>query len=374
MLLRFLLLLTSCVSFIFYCPAFASDIRVNLGKFSHPVLRGTDLYAEEQSVNNRELKIGCSEANNSSPVIQSGDGKIFSSPAIFESHTGFIFLNNKSYRGKIIIYAEKEECIVVNSVDTEKYIAGLINKEMLSSWPLEALKAQAVASRTYAFYQKEQNKNKIYDVENSTQDQVYDGADSETPKSNTAAESTRGTILSWRGRPIKAFYHANCGGQTESPEAVWGYNYGYFKPVICPFHQKPENQNRWSLNIRMDVLERTLKKISGVLPRNFSRVAAVEAGALDGSHRRDSVVISDISGNTTKIPANTFRNLVGNTKIKSTDFNIHKNGSGLFFSGNGNGHGVGMCQVGVKVMATQGKKFNAILKYYYPLAKLTKLK
>ena len=374
MLLRLLFLFISCFAYSFSLPSWATDIRVNLGKFSNPEIHGTDLYADEMPTNSSELRMGCSEAPNGEQIILAGNGKKFTSPTTIESHGGFIFLNNKSYRGQITIYAEKEDCIAINTVDTEKYVAGLINKEMLPSWPLEALKAQAVASRTYALYQKEQNKNKIYDVENSTQDQVYDGADSETPKSNMAATSTQKTILSWRGKPIKAFYHANCGGQTESPEAVWGYNYGYFKPVICPFHSKPQDQNKWSLNISVDVLDRTLRKISGILPRNFSRVAAVEAGSLDGSHRRNSVVVSDVSGNSTKISSNTFRNLVGNTKIKSTDFDIKKNGAGLFFTGVGNGHGVGMCQVGVKVMALQGKKFRDILKYYYPLAKLSTVK
>lgn len=348
----------------FSTPSLASaepqTIRVSIGVFSSLNIRGVDLvFDKDLPAPSNELSFQCDQR--------------FSSPVSLHARGGFIFVNNKPYRGTLTLIPDNEGCLVVNTVEMEKYIAGLLNKEMLPSWPLEALKAQAVASRTYALYQREQNKKKFYDVESTTQDQVYDGADTESAKSNLAAQNTDGVVLTWKHHPVKAFYHANCGGRTESPEDVWGYKYGYFKPVICPYHKKPEDQKKWTLQLTVSALEKSLRKVSGLLPQNFIRVASVEPGTLNEGMRRQNIIVSDISGNSAQISANAFRNAVGNNKIKSTAFEIKRSGASLQIDGQGNGHGVGMCQVGAKVMASQGKTFRDILKYYYPLAKLERL-
>jgi len=356
-------------------PGFSQEmIRVSLGTFFSGSIRGTDLLLQNKKYNESELSFACNtDTNNNNFILINGKTKI-TNKLVLRASGGFTFFNKKPYRGKLVIHSLNGECLVVNILDLEKYIAGLLNKEMLPSWPLEALKAQAVAARTYALYQREQNKKKLYDIESTTQDQVYDGAGAESAKSHIAVNATRGLALLWRNHPVKAFYHANCGGQTESPEAVWGYKYGYFKSVVCPFHKKPENQKNWALRLNVGALEHSLRKISGLLPQNFIRVAGISPGEENRNHRLNSVIVSDISGRQTKISSNTFRNAIGNTKIKSTAFEIKRNGAALMFEGTGNGHGVGMCQVGAKVMAVQGKKFRTILNYYYPLAMIGTLK
>jgi stage II sporulation protein D len=273
----------------------------------------------------------------------------------------------------VTIVAQGSDCAVINTVDIEKYLAGLINREMSPSWPIEAMKAQAVASRSYAYFQMRVNHGKEYDLESTTQDQVYEGASSETAKSNRAAEETRGITLSFGDETIKAYYHANCGGMTELPVAVWGSPSPAFRPVICPYHRRARDRIRWSVSITKEQLSHALKKAAGILPAGFRRLASLEAGASNSSRRLSDVQVSDDRGNNVLVPANYFRNALGNTKVKSTTFQVRKEGNGFRLSGEGYGHGVGMCQVGARAMAEDGKTFRQILAHYYPLAKLKQL-
>ena len=290
-----------------------------------------------------------------------------------EASSGFIFINGKPYRNVVTILPKEDECLVINTLDLEKYLAGLINKEMLPSWPIEALKAQAVAARSYAVYQMRHRAQEEYDLESSTQDQVYEGASSETPKSNQAVESTRGIVLAWKQEEIKAFYHSNCGGRTESPKDVWGVEYGYISSVTCPFHQKGDRKT-WQAKINFKDLEHRLRKVVGLLPKDFLGIANVFAGEKNLNNRVGAILVADNSGRSVKIPANAFRNAMGTTKVKSTAFSLQQNHDhSIQLSGEGYGHGVGMCQTGAKVLAQRGSNYKAILSYYYPLAKLSRL-
>jgi stage II sporulation protein D len=242
---------------------------------------------------------------------------------------------------------------------------------MSPSWPLEALKAQAIASRTYALYQKRRSQLRFYDVENTTQDQVYDGSESETPRSYSAVQATSKLLLTWNAEPIKAFYHANCGGSTESPAAVWGNGYSYFRPVQCPYHHGGAGtQMRWNVSFSKIQLQNALKKISGLLPLKFSRLAWVEAGPLNPHDRREVIKITDNIGKQVLISSNSFRNALGNTRVKSTAFSLQNDGETILLRGKGFGHGVGLCQIGAREMAKQGKSFRDILALYYSFAKL----
>ncbi len=286
---------------------------------------------------------------------------------------GFVFVDGKPYRNEITVVPQAGGCLVINTLDIEKYLAGLINKEMLPGWPMEALKAQAVAARSYALYQMDHRTNELYDLESSTQDQVYEGARSESPRSNRAVEETRGEVLSWKHETIKAFYHSDCGGHTESAREVWGTEYGYISPVTCPFHAKQSVRRSWRTHFSLAELERKLKNVVGLLPRGFFGISHIYAGPKDLSNRVRAVLVADASGKTVKIPANAFRNALGNTRVKSTAFSLTASAGKVNIAGEGFGHGVGMCQLGAKVLAQSGRNYRAILSYYYPLAKLERL-
>jgi stage II sporulation protein D len=154
------------------------------------------------------------------------------------------------------------------------------------------------------------------------------------------------------------------------PELVWGGEVKAFRAVVCPYHRRTRDRVSWSALITKPQIESALRRIAGLLPKNFRRIASLEAGAPDGSHRLSDVAVSDATGNSVLISANTFRNAIGNTKLKSTAFQIHRATVGYRIEGEGNGHGVGLCQVGARAMAEEGKSYRQILAFYYPLAKV----
>lgn len=346
-------------------------IRVNLGTHKTFQIRGQDLLLGGRAlgVGAQEFPVHC-DTDSETPIIISGIGRV-GTPATLESPSGFVWFNGHNYRARLTVYAENGLCTVVNTLSMDHYLAGLLNKEMSPSWPLEALKAQAVASRTYALYQKTQNRTRPFDVDSTTIDQVYEGSDSETVRSHLAVQMTAQTALTWQGEPIKAFYHADCGGRTEVPQDVWGSDFAYFKPVICPYHQSSEAKSKWSYAVTKPQLTHLLKRIAGLLPHNFLQIAQVEAGPLNQNQRRQNVSLKDSQGQQVIISANSFRTALGNTRVKSTAFALQSTGDGFSIAGHGYGHGVGLCQIGAREMAKQGHNSSEILHFYYPLAKLS---
>lgn len=349
-------------------------MRVLLGTFPRFRLAGLDLKIDGQLfAGNGFFSLRCGLDQQGQGFVEYGPAKKSTTKLEVIAAAGFLKLNGKLYRDQLTIYPRAGGCAVVNTLGIEKYLAGLINREMSPSWPVEALKAQAVASRSYAFFQMQQHVQREFDLESTTQDQVYDGAEAETPRSNTAVEETRGMVLKFARDPIKAYFHANCGGTTEIPDFVWGGGVAGFRPVACPYHREKKNQKIWSLRLSKPQIEQALRKVGGLLPRGFVKLAHLEAGAPNSSGRLSDLMLSDAAGNSALISANTFRNAVGNTRMKSTAFRVEENSQAVEFSGEGFGHGVGMCQIGARAMADEGKSFHEILTYYYPLAKIRPL-
>lgn len=335
------------------------------------LLNGTTRFAGSSVFN---LRCG-SEAGSGATYVEFGAGRRSIGKLEIVAPGGFLKLNDRLYRDRLVILPKSTHCVVVNSLDLEKYIAGVISREMAPGWPLEALKAQAIASRSYALYQMHASRNRDFDLESTTQDQVYEGAGSESPRTIQAVEATRGQALTYEGSSLKAYFHANCGGITEVPEFVWGGEAKAFRPVVCPYHKRERDRTHWTVHLTTEQIQNALKKIAGLLPRGFFRVASVAAGAPNASQRLSDVAVSDSRGNNLLVSANTFRNAIGNTKLKSTSFQVRRSPASSTYTieGQGNGHGVGMCQIGARVMAEEGRSSEQILQFYYPLAKIRRV-
>ncbi|MCR4442063.1 MAG: SpoIID/LytB domain-containing protein [Peptococcaceae bacterium] len=143
---------------------------------------------------------------------------------------------NKRYRGDLLVENLGGKIYLINVIDMEQYLYSVVGAEMGLGAPEEAYKAQAVASRTYAFYKKE-NPYLNYDVETTQMSQVYGGYDSELQGGEPvkrAVDATRGLVIYYDGKLIQAFFHANAGGYTESAVNVWSYNLPYIRPVPTP--------------------------------------------------------------------------------------------------------------------------------------------
>ena len=164
-----------------------------------------------------------------------------------------ILYKTERFRGALKFTLSKSQLMVTNVLPLEDYLVGSLASEMSASWELEALKAQAVASRTYALYMIAHPKSSTYDLEKSIQDQVYTGVDAESQRVRIAVRETRGEYLGMQGKPVKTFYHSRCGGTTETARSVWSNTARDSKfRVTCPFCQK--KPFIWKASIRIKEL------------------------------------------------------------------------------------------------------------------------
>lgn len=275
-------------------------------------------------------------------------------------------VNGLSYRGDIWVRAVEGQVFVVNSLDLEEYLYGVIPREISPLWPEQALKTQAVAARTYALYHMIKRKHEIYDVFSTTSSQVYGGKVSEHPSAIRAVDQTKGEVLTCDGRLVLALYHANSGGKTEQMGNVWPGGFEYLKSVEDAFSVKRPGYS-WDKKLEIAEIEKCLKKfrldISSII--NISPVERAESGRI-----KKLEIIQE--GGSFFLSGNSFRLMVGPAKIKGSNFEVKKEKGTFYFSGTGYGHGVGMSQWGVNSMAKKGYSYCQILKFYYPEAEIRK--
>ena len=275
-----------------------------------------------------------------------------------------ITVNGKGYRALIEVIATEAGLLVVNELPLEEYLIGLINCEISSAWPMDAVKAQAVIARSYALHQMQARRDAPYQLESSVMDQVYNGADVEDSRAARGVLETAGQVLTFDGRIIQAFYHSNCAGHTESCKNVWGSSIPYLQGVPCGYCEQ-ENPVNWELNL-------PLKKVEAALRGAGFQVSGLKGVQVAGRNRSGRVqeVTADCAGGKVRIPATDFRKALGYGTVKSTNFELRLSGGEVRIAGSGFGHGVGLCQWGAKGRANEGFDYGEILSYYYPGARL----
>lgn len=308
-----------------------------------------------------------------------------------------------SYRGAI-------ECIktpnawgltVVNIVPLEEYLYGVVGKEMSPSWNLEALKAQAVAARTYAVAHKNYFRNKGYDMTDDTRSQVYSGINGEAPSVIQAVKATSGEIITYNGRPIEALFHASGGGWTENSENVWGNRLEYLRGVEDA--SQAAAAYKWTVSITPEQLAEKLnaagKGVGTVQSITLSPLAKRPMSVKDrGVSGRVLTLVVKGSKKQVTLTGNGFQAILG---LKSTlfDFSLQAKGlpanpdtaankraaelkvrpkQSITIYGFGWGHGLGMSQYGANEMAKghvgDTSYYRYILQHYYTGTKIEKVK
>ena len=282
--------------------------------------------------------------------------------AVRVTSEGPIRLNGREYVGRLDVLKSSEAGVaVVNDLPLEEYLVGVLRAESNERWPQEALRAQAIASRTYAAYHRRLNAAKPYHIVASTTHQQFAGRVPATSPLRTAVQETAGQVLRWDGELFPAFYHTNSGGYTEEPRSVFAArNMPALRAVACPLASgSPHFQ--WTLDVRLDDLADLLKRGNvGV-----GAVRTIEVTERTPSLRATVVTVRGTAG-TQRLRGNDFRRVVGYDTLKSTLFAVAIDGDVAHFAGRGYGHGVGLCQWGAKGMAEQGASAAQILAFYYP--------
>lgn len=299
----------------------------------------------------------------------------------------FIFtLNGRDYRGNAV-FALKQDGLsldVINLVPLEAYLAGVVGAEMPNYWEPEALKAQAIAARTYALYIKKRfGPGRSWDIRSTQANQLYLGVAAESPQVWRVVEETAAQVLvclhsNGQEDLFPTYYSSICAGHTENSSNVFGDSFAPLAGVPCPYCQDIARISLffWPM-VRFDksfVSSRILQKYPAL--NNLGAVVNITPGRQSdypGFSRLTSAKLTGSSGGTGYLRAEDLRLTIdpSGTKMRSTCCQIGDFGNEwAFVAGRGYGHGVGLCQCGAQGMARNGSTAEQILAYYYPSSRL----
>jgi stage II sporulation protein D len=312
------------------------------------------------------------------------DGQVFTNEkvVIFPDDPYIFNINGKDYRGKlkIIVNPDGNTFDAINLVPPEPYLAGVVGAEMPDYWEPEALKAQAIAARTYCFYVKKQfGSNREWDMKQTAAHQVYRGVSAESIQIWQAVNETKGQVVSCKQSdgPVDifpAYYSSTCGGYTENSKNVFGDSFETLIGVPCPYCQdvaKPKFFFWPMIQFDKEYVTARLQQRYPQLKQLGEIKYITTAGKTDYGEftRLTKLKLTGSTGKSDFLRAEDFRLAIDPTgrKLRSTICQIVElPGKWAFFSGRGWGHGVGMCQCGAQGMARKGKNAQQILSYYYP--------
>ena len=327
------------------------------------------------------------------------------------NHYRGIWLGKRRYGGELRIALNNNKIQVVNYIKVEKYLQSVVGSEMPKSWPIEALKAQAIAARTYALQQL--GKKGEYDVNSNESSQVYLGLESETKSTKSAVRKTRKLVLLYGGKLINAVFHSSSGGQTEASSSVWRYQFPYLISVRDFDHQSPKF--KWekvfsALELKelfadtgglnsIQVLSKSTtgrvlrasvygykggKIISGKDLRHILNLDSTKAKFhLTSNKESDNLKRLNSKSTIKKSSHKNSKNAQKNNSLLDKNFQKHdmnipqplpliNKNYYLIVKGFGAGHGVGMSQWGAYRMAQKGASYKDILNHYYQGALISK--
>src|SRR5574344_1972 len=292
-------------------------------------------------------------------------------------------VSHKKYRGALTAILVRGHLTIVNDVNVEDYVKGVIPYEIgrLGESFIDALKAQAVAARTYAYHHYNSRRSQGFDVYPNVRDQVYNGIAGESTWSNAAVDSTAGVVLTYEGKFIEAYYHSTCGGHTDNVD-TWGVRpapYLRAVPDLQP-NRRPwcsgSNYSHWTWKI-------SDKEMTKVIRKNFSKKSSKSKfktiksisvrGRLAGGRVRAVTVETDKGSLTIRGDKTRWMFRRGSRILPSSRFSISKSGNSWVIHGTGFGHGIGMCQMGARARAQAGQDYKEILEHYYPAITLMRL-
>jgi stage II sporulation protein D len=301
-------------------------------------------------------------------------------------------VNGRNYRGIVEVVRHAGGITLVNRLLLESYLLGVVSAEMgrRNLAELEALKAQAVASRSYALRNLRRRATLGFDLHAGVADQVYAGSGSETAEGLEAVRSTRGMVLTYAGAPIDAFYYSTCGGQTA--DGIEAFR-AAARPYLRSFSDVDENgaaycrispryrwREEWTGDAIRTTLSRTLPAATGVRSDQVGEVRDVWVAQRTASGRVHRLAIT-LRSNQVMVDGPAVRQVLRPTSgelLRSSAFTLTASGAGgaitrLVADGSGAGHGVGLCQWGAVGRSRAGQDFQRILAAYYPGAALQRL-
>ena len=324
--------------------ASAVEVRVRLAKSANKMsLKGT---------------VNCGKKRFDSPSFSwSGNRLMVAGQSVDStrcSGRGRYTYSGTTWSGGVEVQPHGEKLILIGLIDIEAYVAGVVSAELLPGWPMESLKAMAVAARSYTLWRMGRSNKLPFHLTADVSSQVFRGMARLPKPVLQATKATEGQILRYNNKPIAAYYHACAAGRTASASEVWGRGEPYLKSVISP----DLACNRINWRSAMHVNEAGKKLGVGSLSR-------IKIIGFTESNRVEEVEVVGTSGRRI-FSGQDLRKRLGWAVLRSTDFSPSVQGRQLVFVGHGSGHGVGMSQWGAKGLAQRGKSYRLILQHFYP--------
>ncbi len=276
--------------------------------------------------------------------------------------SGIFQLGAAHYRGSLFFRVHDASFDVIEKLALDDYVAGVLAEEMPASWPMEALKAQAVAARTYALYHKDRHLSEGYDVCTTTHCQLYGGVDAETPTTRAAAEATAGQVLTYGGNFAETLFHSDSGGMTESREALWGDGVAYLEPVKEDVQKTMPWQVVFQENDFLKKLAASGNDIGSLQSVELSPLVIGRGDDYRTPSGRVSRMVIHGSRRKVTLTGSDVRSIFG---LKSTLFAVKYEKGQVLFTGFGYGHGLGLSQYGAERLSHR-LTYDAILAHYYP--------
>ena len=282
----------------------------------------------------------------------------------------------KNYTNIKLLHASNKK---VENIKLDEYLYGVVSAEMPASFETEALKAQAVVARTYTLYKMINNAEKHKDVnanicDSSTCCQAWISKKDRLKKWNekdrdmywnkivNAVNTTQGKIITYGGKPINAFFHANSGGATEAPVNVWGgTGYPYLQTVTT------SGENAYSgysskVTVSKKDFESKIKEEHSNFKINFNDKECIKIKEYTDGNRVKTIKIGNLELSGVEI-----RSIFS---LRSANFKVTIQDDSIIFEVVGYGHGVGMSQTGADSLAKEGKNYEEIIKHYYTGVKI----
>jgi stage II sporulation protein D len=283
-------------------------------------------------------------------------------------------LSSQKFNGIVEVKGASGHLAMIEHTKLEDYLASVVLYEAADGRHIEALKAQAIVSRTFALKGSKRHADGEYDLCSSTHCQVYKGYVPETHPVVAAVRATAGMVLQYRGRLIDAHYSSNCGGQTAQAGEIWPSAGQTYLTSVRDDYCQGRLHSAWRFRVKSQSVWKALKSDARTDPGlflrqirilNYGPSGRVTRVAIDGEHHK-------------VVDGWQFRQIMtrslGWGSIKSTFFKLTVDGSDFLFEGRGFGHGMGLCQTGAQGMAQRGFNALAILRHYYPAAKVARSK
>ncbi|HSV30471.1 MAG TPA: SpoIID/LytB domain-containing protein [Atribacteraceae bacterium] len=228
----------------------------------------------------------------------------------------YLFVGQRAYRGHLVLLPGPGIIRTINVLELDDYISGTMKLETNPTWPEDALKAQIIASRTFALRNLERNSDNEYDFCATPLSQAYGGINAEDPRTNRLIDETRNLILTYQDEPANAVFHSQSGGVTEDARHVWGTSVPYLISVPSPWESDAPHSS-WKIRISADSLSTTLEH-AGLTQGKIQTIQPVYSE--NGGRVKELVILTDYD--TYRISSQRFRQAVGFEVLPSTFFKL----------------------------------------------------